>query len=66
MRLNPLERQAFKSMLALRRVFPERAETLRRCVVEGVRALPIQREVTLLTLIIIPVLYSLMFRATRR
>lgn len=44
--LNPTERDTFKTMMRLRRAFPERAAALRSCIVDGVSKLPVQRAVS--------------------
>lgn len=44
--LNPTERDTFKTMMRLRRTFPERAPALRSCIVDGVSKLPVQRAVS--------------------
>jgi len=45
--LNPSERDAFRTMMALRRDFESHATGLRRCIVDGVSNLPVQRAVSL-------------------
>jgi len=44
--LDPAERDTFRTMMALRRAYPEQAEGIKECIVDGVSKLPVQRAVS--------------------
>ncbi len=45
--LNPAERNTFRTMMSLRRQHGQHAVAIRRCIVDGVSKLPVQRAVSL-------------------
>ncbi|MEL6178296.1 MAG: AgmX/PglI C-terminal domain-containing protein, partial [Myxococcota bacterium] len=45
--VNPAQRDTFRTMMGMRRKTEERAEAIKRCIVDGVSKLPVQRAVSL-------------------